>query len=120
MAGHSTDVVVAMTTRAPPRGRGFFRLAKRTLTYIQPALGHDHSKMPAQHHLSRCFWQELDRTAGAAALVWLSILDRICGPEPPTPADEKRDTHFELGARYWDGSPPAAARELWDYGPSGR
>jgi hypothetical protein len=23
-------------------------------------------------------------------LAWLSILDRICGPEPPTPVDEKR------------------------------
>jgi hypothetical protein len=46
--------------------------------------------MAAQHHITRCFWQGLDRIAGAVTLAWLSILDRICGPEPPTPADEKR------------------------------
>jgi hypothetical protein len=30
------------------------------------------------------------RIASAVTLAWLSILDRICGPEPPTPVDEKR------------------------------
>ena len=35
----------------------------------------------------------IDRIAGAATLAWLSLLDRICGPEPPTPADEKREAN---------------------------
>jgi len=46
--------------------------------------------MAAQHHIARFLWQGLDRAAGKATLAWLSLLDRICGPEPPTPADEKR------------------------------
>jgi hypothetical protein len=37
------------------------------------------------------FWRTLDRAASAVTLAWLSILDRICGPEPPTSADEKRE-----------------------------
>jgi hypothetical protein len=37
----------------------------------------------------RLFWHALDRAACAVTLAWLSLLDRICGPEPPTPADEK-------------------------------
>jgi hypothetical protein len=37
------------------------------------------------------FRRTLDRAASAVTLAWLSILDRICGPEPPTPADEKRE-----------------------------
>jgi hypothetical protein len=40
--------------------------------------------------LARLFWHTLDRAACAVTLAWLSRLDRICGPEPPTPADEKR------------------------------
>jgi hypothetical protein len=47
--------------------------------------------MAAQHHIARFLLQGLDRIAGAATLAWLSLLDRICGPEPPTPADEKRE-----------------------------
>ena len=47
--------------------------------------------MAAQHHIARFFWQGLDRIAGAATLAWLSLLDRICGPEPPTTEDEKRE-----------------------------
>jgi hypothetical protein len=47
--------------------------------------------MAVHHHIARLFWQGLDRIAGAVTLAWLSLLARICGPEPPTPADEKRE-----------------------------
>jgi hypothetical protein len=51
--------------------------------------------MAAQHHIDGFFWQGLDRIAGAVTLAWLSLLDRICAPEPPTLADEKREADQE-------------------------
>jgi hypothetical protein len=51
--------------------------------------------MAAQHHIARFFWQAFDCIAGAVTLAWLSLLDRICGREPPTPVDAKRATDRE-------------------------
>jgi hypothetical protein len=41
--------------------------------------------------LVRLFWQALDRPACLLTLARLSLIDLIYGPEPPTPADEKRE-----------------------------
>jgi hypothetical protein len=40
----------------------------------------------------RCFWwRAFNRVCCCIILIWLSIHDRIFGPEPPTPADLKRE-----------------------------
>jgi len=37
------------------------------------------------------WWRAFDRVCYCFVLVRLSIRDRICGPEPPTSADLKRE-----------------------------
>jgi hypothetical protein len=43
--------------------------------------------------LARLFWQALDRAAYAATLARLRLVDLRYGPEPPTPADQRREAH---------------------------
>jgi hypothetical protein len=44
----------------------------------------------------RLVWEALDRATSAVTQARLWLLDLIHGPEPPTPADEKREVE-----RYW-------------------
>jgi hypothetical protein len=41
---------------------------------------------------ARLFWVALDRLAYAVGVTRCRVVNLIYGPEPPTPADEKRDT----------------------------
>jgi hypothetical protein len=51
--------------------------------------------------LARVFWEALDRVDYAAALVRCWAVDVIYGPEPPTPADLKREAeHKKLGQAF--------------------
>jgi hypothetical protein len=46
---------------------------------------------PVLEAVRRSWWRGLDRVCGFFVLIRLSILDRIHGPEPPTPADITRE-----------------------------
>ena len=46
---------------------------------------------PALETVRHLWWRALDRVCGFFVLVRLSIHDRICGPEAPTPPDLKRE-----------------------------
>ena len=43
----------------------------------------------------RLWWRTFDRVCYWIVLIRLSIFDRIYGPEPPTPADLKREADHE-------------------------
>ena len=43
----------------------------------------------------RLWWRVFDRICCRIVLMRMSIFDRIYGPEPPTPADLKRETDHE-------------------------
>jgi hypothetical protein len=45
--------------------------------------------------IRRFWWRAFDRVCNCMTLIRLSIFDRICGPEPPTPADLKREADHE-------------------------
>jgi hypothetical protein len=45
--------------------------------------------------LARLFWEMLDRIDYAVALARCWVVDVICGPEPPTPADQKGEAGHE-------------------------
>ncbi len=45
--------------------------------------------------LARLFWEALDRADYAVTLARCWLVDLIYGPEPPTPADEKRGADRE-------------------------
>lgn len=44
---------------------------------------------------ARVFWRALDCINYAVALARGWVVDLICGPEPPTPADEQREADHE-------------------------
>jgi hypothetical protein len=46
--------------------------------------------------MRRLWWRAIDRVCYCAVLLRLTILDRICEPEPPTPADLKREAAHDL------------------------
>jgi hypothetical protein len=51
----------------------------------------------------RClWWRAFDRVCDCIVLIRLSILDRKCGPQPPTPADLKREGDHERLVRAVD------------------
>ena len=54
---------------------------------------------PALETARRLWWRSLDRVCYCITLIRLSIHDRIYGPEPPTPADLKREAYHERLAR---------------------
>jgi len=45
--------------------------------------------------IRRLSWRAFDRVCYWIVLIRLSIFDRIYGPEPPTPADLKREADHE-------------------------
>ena len=45
--------------------------------------------------LSRLFWPVADGLDYPLTLAWLRILDALAGPEPETPADQKREADQE-------------------------
>jgi len=49
--------------------------------------------------LVRCFWRVLDALDHWLGQARLGIVDAMCGPEPPTPADEKREADRERPRR---------------------
>jgi hypothetical protein len=63
---------------------------------------------PMLEAVRRSWWRGLDRICGFFVLIRLSILDRIYGPEPPTPADIQREADHELLVRAF---PAARARQ---------
>jgi hypothetical protein len=50
---------------------------------------------PVLEAIRRQWWRALDRVCYWFVLIRLSIFDRIFGPEPPTPADLKRQADHE-------------------------
>jgi hypothetical protein len=50
---------------------------------------------PVLEAIRRLWWRAFDRLCYRFVLVRLSIHDRIFGPEPPTPADLKREADHE-------------------------
>jgi hypothetical protein len=50
---------------------------------------------PVLETVRRLWWRALDRVCNCFVLIRLSIHDRIFGPEPPTPADLKREADHE-------------------------
>jgi hypothetical protein len=50
---------------------------------------------PVLEALRRLWWRAFDRVCYCVVLIRLSIHDRVYGPEPPTPADLKRDADHE-------------------------
>jgi hypothetical protein len=50
---------------------------------------------PALETVRPFWWRAFDRVCNFFVLIRLSIFDRIYGPEPPTPADEKREADHE-------------------------
>jgi hypothetical protein len=45
--------------------------------------------------IRRFWWRAFDRVCDCIVLIRLSIFGHIYGPEPPTPADEKREADHE-------------------------
>jgi hypothetical protein len=45
--------------------------------------------------LAHLFWEALDRVDYAVTLGRYWLIDRICGPEPSTPADKQREAKHE-------------------------
>jgi hypothetical protein len=50
---------------------------------------------PVLETVRRLWWRGLDRDCGFFVLTRLSIVDRISGPDPPTPADIQREADHE-------------------------
>jgi hypothetical protein len=50
---------------------------------------------PVLEGVRRFWWRAFDRVCNCIVLIRLSIHDRIYGPEPPTPADLKRQADHE-------------------------
>jgi hypothetical protein len=50
---------------------------------------------PVLEAIRRLSWRALDRVCYCTVVIRLSIRDRIYGPEPPTPADLKREADHE-------------------------
>jgi hypothetical protein len=63
---------------------------------------------PVLEAVRHFWWRALDRVCNCVVLVGLSIHDRIFGPEPPTPADLKREADHEQLVRAF----PAAAEAI--------
>jgi hypothetical protein len=51
---------------------------------------------PVLETVRRLWWRALDCVCTYCVFIRLSISDRIFGPEPPTPADLKREDDHEL------------------------
>jgi hypothetical protein len=45
--------------------------------------------------VTRLFWEAVDRVDYALRLARCWVVDLICGPEPPTPADTQREAEHE-------------------------
>jgi hypothetical protein len=63
---------------------------------------------PVLEAVRRFWWRAFDRICNCITLIRLSIHDRIFGPEPPTPADLKREADHERLVRDF----PAAAEAI--------
>jgi hypothetical protein len=50
---------------------------------------------PLLEGVRRLWWRALDPVCGFFVLIRLTIHDRICGPEPPTPGDLQREADRE-------------------------
>jgi hypothetical protein len=50
---------------------------------------------PVLETVRRLWWRAIDRVCGFFVLIRLSILDRIYGPEPATPADLQREADHD-------------------------
>jgi hypothetical protein len=63
---------------------------------------------PVLEAVRRFWWRALDRVCSCVVLIRLSIQHRIFGPEPPTPADLKREADHERLVRAF----PAAGEAI--------
>ena len=63
---------------------------------------------PVLEAIRRLWWRTFDRVCGCFILIRLSIYDRICGPQPVTPADLRRETDHERLVRAF----PAAGEPI--------
>jgi hypothetical protein len=50
----------------------------------------------ADGRLERLFWRVADQLDYLVTLAQLRILDAVCGPEPETPVDRRRDRTDEV------------------------
>ena len=64
-------------------------------SWLQPPKTVGEVDYPVLEPVRRLFWRALDRVSYCFVLIRLSIHDRICGSEPPTPADLKREADHE-------------------------
>jgi hypothetical protein len=68
---------------------------QRYLEGLQPPEIVGQVENPALETFRRFWWQAFDQVCNCIVLKLLSIHDRIFGPEPPTPADLKREADHE-------------------------
>jgi hypothetical protein len=71
----------------------------------------------------RClWWQAFDQICGLVVLIWLSIEDRIYGPEPPTSADLEREANYGAtgqGISAWSLKPSPRTKHYTGQNPEG-
>jgi hypothetical protein len=63
---------------------------------------------PVLETVRRLWWRAFDRVCDFFVVIRLLIFDRIFGPEPPTPADLKREANHERLVRAF----PAAGEAI--------
>jgi hypothetical protein len=76
-------------------GGGFSQPTQGYLEGLQPPEIVGQVANPVLEAFRRFWWRAFDRICGCFVLMRLSIYDRICGPEPVTPADLQRETDHE-------------------------
>jgi hypothetical protein len=81
---------------------------QRSLGRLQPPEIVGEVGNPALEAVRRFWWRAFDGVCNCFVLTRLSFHDRIFGPEPPTPADLKREADHERLARAF----PVAAEAI--------
>jgi hypothetical protein len=90
-----TGIVAEMKPEQDDRLGDVSQPTQHSLERLQPPEIIGQVENPALETVRRFWWRALDRVCCCFVLIRLSIHDRIFGPEPPTPADLKRDAHHE-------------------------
>ena|SRR5215472_11630004 len=70
----------------------------------------------------RLFWEVFDAVAYAVTSARSRLVDRICGPEPPTPADHQREIEKErlqraFSAIVWEPRRESDVKDIQQYLP---